>query len=73
MNIVSYHQLSNDLWECENRFFLIEENLETQFLYQTSLGLIPLAGLVNAVVLSGAFSKIWTLVGKENLSMGPYV
>lgn len=31
MNIVNYHQLSNALWGCENRFFLIEENLETIF------------------------------------------
>lgn len=73
LNIVNYHQLSNALWGCENRFFLIEENLETQFLYQTSLGLIPLAGPVSAVVLTGAFSKFWMLIGKENLSMGPGV
>lgn len=73
LNVVNYHQLSNALWGCEHGFFLIGENLETQFLYQTSLGLIPLAGLVNAVVLSDAFSNFWTVVGKEIRTFGHWL
>lgn len=83
LNVVNYHQLSNALWGCEHGFFLIGENLDTIFVsdftwVNPTSWTSQCSGTVGCIfeLLDSGWerdSNFWTLVGKENLSMGAYV